>query len=678
MAALVCTLVVGSAAVATGASAQPTHRAGVGFDWTQAEAGQRNLPRLTGSSMAYDAATKQLLLFGGYNGVLGDVNGTWRWTGAKWQPLTPVHSPTARQGAVMVFDDATNQLILFGGYLDTGAGFSDTWSWDGTDWTELSPAKHPADLGDASAAYDPASGIVLFGGSNSLGAQSAQTWIWNGATWNRRTPSVVPPARQDAEMAYDTSSAQLLVFGGVSATLGGLNDTWQWVGDNWQPLTTAHAPNARQGAALAFDPVLGGIVLFGGAQESSYYADTWTWMGSDWAQVVPQHSPIARLDAASAFDPKSGNTVVFGGAEGSDILSDTWTGPLVDDSTPPTVTNVTSPQLVDDDFIVTFSEPVAVPCCDAITVTVPGGGPLATTVVCSSDPLPDGRCDQWTVRHAAALVPGQYYDISFDGGSAVITDAVGNPLAPAVTHDRAPTTLGADATPIVQTWGSVSNPDALGGSYVMDRSETATYRYVFTGTSVKWLTITGPDQGNAFVKITNRGGRKVDTEVDNFAATTTLDAAVSFGGLANTKHTMTIIVAGPSEGSAGNVAVDGFVLDGAVSVPSPKATMTFAQVYTGGGLYYRYTATADASFAATFRGTTVTWVALTGPDGGNAKVTIDGQSQGVIDLYAATAAYKTFSFPTTDAVHTIKITALGTKNAASTDTVVGLEQLQIG
>jgi Galactose oxidase, central domain len=677
MAALVGTVVAGSAAAAAAASAQPTQRAGVGFDWTQVEFAQRNLPYLTGSSMAYNAATKQLLLFGGYNGTLGDVNGTWRWTGTKWQPLAPVHSPTARQGAVMVFDDATNQLILFGGYVSNGGALSDTWSWDGTDWSELSPAKHPADLGDAAAAYDPASGIVLFGGVNSLGAESAETWIWNGTTWNRRTPSVVPPASQDAEMAYDTSSAQLLLFGGESATLGGLNDTWQWVGDNWQPVTTAHAPNPRQGAALTFDPVLGGIVLFGGTHESSYYADTWTWMGSDWTQVVPQHSPVARVDAASAFDPKSGNTVVFGGAEGSVILSDTWTGPIVDDSTPPTVTNVTSPQLVDDDFIVTFSEPVAVPCCDAITVTVSDGAPLATNVVCFSDPLPDGRCDEWTVKHAASLVAGQYYDVNFDSGSAVITDAVGNPLAPAVTHLRAPTTLRADATPIVQTWGSVSNADALGGSYVIDRSEAATYRYVFSGTSVKWLTITGPDQGNAFVKITNQGGHKVDTEVDNYAPTTTLDAPLSFTGLVNAKHTMTIIVEGASEGSVGNVAVDGFVLDGAVTVPSPKAKMTFAQVYTGGGLYYRKTATAGASFAAPFRGNPVTWVALIGPDGGKAKVTIDGQSQGVIDLYAATAAYKTFSFPTTDAVHTIKITALGTKNAASTDTVVGLEQLQI-
>jgi hypothetical protein len=76
--------------------------------------------------MAYDAATSQLLLFGGLErpgaGFLAD---TWTFP---WSQLSPATSPPAREAASMAYDAATNQLLLFGGLNGTGS-LADTWTW---------------------------------------------------------------------------------------------------------------------------------------------------------------------------------------------------------------------------------------------------------------------------------------------------------------------------------------------------------------------------------------------------------------------------------------------------------------------------------------------------------------------------------------------------------------------
>src|SRR5947207_2004376 len=82
------------------------------------------------------AATGQLVLLDSVNG------GTWTWDGSTWTPQTPATSPSARVSAVMAYDAATKQLILFGG--QTGPDFlNETWSWTGSNWVKLSPANSP-------------------------------------------------------------------------------------------------------------------------------------------------------------------------------------------------------------------------------------------------------------------------------------------------------------------------------------------------------------------------------------------------------------------------------------------------------------------------------------------------------------------------------------------------------
>jgi hypothetical protein len=102
--------------------------------------------------MAYDPATSQLLLFGGYNGTTY-MNDTWSWTGTTWSQISATTSPTLRAGASLAYDASSNQMVLFGGY--NGSSYlQDSWTWSGTTWAALSPAAKPSAREEGSFGYD--------------------------------------------------------------------------------------------------------------------------------------------------------------------------------------------------------------------------------------------------------------------------------------------------------------------------------------------------------------------------------------------------------------------------------------------------------------------------------------------------------------------------------------------
>ncbi|MEW5828372.1 MAG: Ig-like domain-containing protein [Chloroflexota bacterium] len=76
--------------------------------------------------------------------------------------------------------------------------------------------------------------------------------------------------------------------------------------------------------------------------------------------------------------------------------------------------------------------------------------------------------------------------------------------------------------------------------------------------------------------------------------------------------------------------------------------------------------------------TTFTLISYTGPDQGQARVTIDGVNMGTVDLYSPAPQYKAeFAFPgLANGQHMVVIQPLGTKNAASTGTNVRVDALK--
>jgi hypothetical protein len=87
-----------------------------GTTWTQLSPATSPSARF-GGVMAYDPATSQLILFGGGGSLAGaqPLNDTWAWTGTTWSQLSPTTSPSARSDAKFAYDAATGQLLLFTG-----------------------------------------------------------------------------------------------------------------------------------------------------------------------------------------------------------------------------------------------------------------------------------------------------------------------------------------------------------------------------------------------------------------------------------------------------------------------------------------------------------------------------------------------------------------------------------
>ncbi len=297
--------------------------------WTQEQNLTTSPSARYDASMAYDAKTGDVVLFGGLNGS-SFLNDTWIWDGTSWsQEKNLTTSPSARDGASMAYDAQTGDVVLFGGSDNSGV-LDDTWIWDGTSWTQeknltMSP---PARQG-ASMAYDAQTGnVVLFGGQNSSGFPGG-TWIWDGTSWTQeKNLTTSPSGRWGASMAYDAQTGNVVLFGGFNGSIV-LNDTWIWDGTSWTQQSPANSPPAREFASMAYDARAGNAVLFGGDNGGSWLGDTWIWDGTIWTQEQNLNpSPSARNGASMAYDAKTSKVLLFGGFRFSTIRiypDHTWT-----------------------------------------------------------------------------------------------------------------------------------------------------------------------------------------------------------------------------------------------------------------------------------------------------------------------------------------------------------------
>jgi hypothetical protein len=156
-----------------------------GTTWTRQNTPIAPAPRDTGS-FVYDAATGTGIMYGGFNGITPFTD-TWSWNGTTWTQLTPATSPGPVTFAWdAAYDAATQQVLLFGGGKTNHTNGRATWEWNGTIWTQLAPVTSPQGRGVGSMTYNSAAQqIVLFGGQGPLqNTYPAMTWEWNGTTWH--------------------------------------------------------------------------------------------------------------------------------------------------------------------------------------------------------------------------------------------------------------------------------------------------------------------------------------------------------------------------------------------------------------------------------------------------------------------------------------------------------------
>jgi hypothetical protein len=119
--------------------------------------------------MAYDPAIAKMVLFGGVDYVSDDYFAdTWTYDGTTWTLQNPTTSPPPGTGE-MAYYPPSGEVLFVPPAFDSGIGSGDTWSYDGSTWTDHGPGPLTPAMGEASTAYDPATGqMVFFGASTSF------------------------------------------------------------------------------------------------------------------------------------------------------------------------------------------------------------------------------------------------------------------------------------------------------------------------------------------------------------------------------------------------------------------------------------------------------------------------------------------------------------------------------
>lgn len=215
-------------------------------------------------AMAYDEGHGQIVLFGGMvGGTYAYSNETWVWNGSTWRQMHPKVSPPARFGHAMAYDGASKKIVLFGGYGNY-AEMNDTWVWDGANWSQVVSPASPLPRFGHSMAFDAMRGeVVLFGGflSQPTPTWYSDTWVWDGKAWQQKLTPAPPPARSGHVLAYHPALQSVVMIGGsggkdITETTWNYDfrrETWTWNGQAWAQQFPEVQPGPAYTILAAYD-----------------------------------------------------------------------------------------------------------------------------------------------------------------------------------------------------------------------------------------------------------------------------------------------------------------------------------------------------------------------------------------------------------------------------------------
>ena len=292
--------------------------------------------------MVYDAARAETLLFGGWTRAAAGADLTypddlWAWNGERWRKLEPPPGsarPVGRDVPVMAYDAARKRLVMFGGRRsDEGAPpnwHSDVWEWDGARWHQIPGSGMPRLL-HPTAIYDPARHrIVVYGGglvsgTGQFSGFSRTLWEWDGAKWTARDsagpPDLVPAA---ATVASDGSLVFMMGQAGVNrAAPNAASRLWAWSGsvvEGSRGGSGVQQPASRGRSTrwiALFLSVLGGLA----DGPITHVRDA----RGAWQHLEGPPNPGIRNTQAAAWDARRNRLVLYGGtARDNRLLADTW------------------------------------------------------------------------------------------------------------------------------------------------------------------------------------------------------------------------------------------------------------------------------------------------------------------------------------------------------------------
>jgi PKD repeat protein len=267
-------------------------------------------------SMAYDPWTSEVILFGGESIANYNLSLTWTYHARIWTNITASVGipPSPRIDATFLADAASHQMILFGGAYGASGGGSgsfhdDTWLFSGTTWSNISGAvgSSPPPLYAPRGAYDPAeSGIVLLGTNFEGPPYFADTYLFAGGVWHNLTPTEAggSPLLDFPAMGYVAATSSILAVASVQfASASGADVSypveWEFSAGNWTNVTQSGSfPDSGSGAAVATDPS-GALLLFGGDSYLDFFTQ-WMYAYASAPSAVGVTATPSALDVGSS------------------------------------------------------------------------------------------------------------------------------------------------------------------------------------------------------------------------------------------------------------------------------------------------------------------------------------------------------------------------------------------
>lgn len=175
-----------------------------------------------GQKYDYDPDTKTFVFYAGGRTFRYDP------VARVWTDLAPKTDPEKELGGIllwssMCYDRAQKQFVLFGGgNIQTPRGDPGTWSYtpSSNTWAPLKLAAQPPQRANSRLCYDPANKkIVLFGGDQ-LDQLLADTWVFDPATqkWEEKKPARSPAPRGGHALLWLPKAKKVLLLGGYEYT----------------------------------------------------------------------------------------------------------------------------------------------------------------------------------------------------------------------------------------------------------------------------------------------------------------------------------------------------------------------------------------------------------------------------------------------------------------------------
>ena len=351
--------------------------------------------------------------------------------------------------------------------------------------------------------------------------------------------------------------------------------------------------------------------------------------------------------------------------------------------TGPTLVSIATPSTLDGSIVATFTQPVGGVSSSNSYLRVTGQtSNLPASITCLNSSglqtsCASGHATKALLRPTSLLTSGQRYSVTVAAsGAPAVTDFGGLPVAEGDSDFRAGLVQQGESVASTSTWRRKNTTSAMGDWLTIDHLAAATAAYSFTGSSITWFTVIGPNYGIADLYVDG----VAKATVNCYRSTTAYRAAFTLSGLSSSRHTLVIRVRGvkgSSNGTGSDIAVDAFRV-GSTTVNSPAVAYTWGILKTSSASAGAY-ARSDEPYSTTsfrFRGTQVEWDTVTGPGMGRARVYIDGVLKATVDNYSAISHYNVAKIygGLTDALHTITIVVTGTRQSASTGTVVAIDQ----